>query len=172
MQAGLDVPSFQHRMSHSWLNFASSLHDPFWVTKGCNHVVAIVQDCKASILICSQAELALHPQRDSSYQTKGIRIPKAFGKSSHWSISVMQDLSQRQHLAMIKCSICSYQCDNWYVSNWRLACHSAEYLYVSLTWTAGILEICCSLRGKKIVSTPTCGDLRYLATNSKSVDML
>ena len=25
----------------------------------------------------------------------------------------------------------------------------AEYLYVSLTWTAGILEICCSLRGKK-----------------------
>ena len=21
-------------------------------------------------------------------------------------------------LAMIKCSICSYQCDNWYVSNW------------------------------------------------------
>ena len=26
-------------------------------------------------------------------------------------------------LAMIKCSICSCQCDNWYVSNWRLACH-------------------------------------------------
>ncbi len=26
-------------------------------------------------------------------------------------------------LAMIKCSICSYQCDNWYVSNWRLDCH-------------------------------------------------
>ena len=26
-------------------------------------------------------------------------------------------------LAMIKCSICSYQCDNWYVSNWELACH-------------------------------------------------
>ena len=26
-------------------------------------------------------------------------------------------------LAMIKCSICSYQCDNWYVSNWRFACH-------------------------------------------------
>ena len=25
----------------------------------------------------------------------------------------------------------------------------SEYLYVSLTWTAGILEICCSLRGKK-----------------------
>ena len=24
---------------------------------------------------------------------------------------------------MIKCSICSYQCDNWYVANWRLACH-------------------------------------------------
>ena len=24
---------------------------------------------------------------------------------------------------MVKCSICSYQCDNWYVSNWRLACH-------------------------------------------------
>jgi len=22
-------------------------------------------------------------------------------------------------LAMIKCSICSYQCDNWYISNWR-----------------------------------------------------
>ena len=26
-----------------------------------------------------------------------------------------------------------------------------EYLYVSLTWTAGILEICCSLREKKIL---------------------
>ena len=26
-------------------------------------------------------------------------------------------------LAMIKCSICSYQCDNWYVSNRKLACH-------------------------------------------------
>ena len=26
-------------------------------------------------------------------------------------------------LAMIKCSICSYRCDNWYVSNWRLACY-------------------------------------------------
>ena len=24
---------------------------------------------------------------------------------------------------MIKCSICSYQCDNWYASNWRLSCH-------------------------------------------------
>ena len=24
---------------------------------------------------------------------------------------------------MIKCSICSYQCDNWYVFNRRLACH-------------------------------------------------
>ena len=26
-------------------------------------------------------------------------------------------------LAMIKCSICSYQCDNWYISNWRFDCH-------------------------------------------------
>ena len=26
-------------------------------------------------------------------------------------------------LAMIKCSICSYQCDIWYASNWKLACH-------------------------------------------------
>ena len=25
----------------------------------------------------------------------------------------------------------------------------SKYLYVSLTWTAGILEICCSLRGEK-----------------------
>ena len=25
---------------------------------------------------------------------------------------------------MIKCSICSYQCDSWYVSNWGLACHN------------------------------------------------
>ena len=27
-------------------------------------------------------------------------------------------------LAMIKCSICSYQSNNWYASNWRLACHT------------------------------------------------
>ena len=26
-------------------------------------------------------------------------------------------------LAMIKCSICSYQCDNWYAFNRKLACH-------------------------------------------------
>ena len=31
-------------------------------------------------------------------------------------------------LAMIKCSICSYQCDNWYVFNWRLACNY-HFLY-------------------------------------------
>ena len=24
---------------------------------------------------------------------------------------------------MSRCSICSYQRDNWYVSNWRLACY-------------------------------------------------
>jgi len=24
---------------------------------------------------------------------------------------------------MIKCSICSYQCDNWYISNWRFDCY-------------------------------------------------
>ena len=53
-------------------------------------------------------------------------------------------------LAMIKCSICSYQCDNWYVSNWRLACHMYFWLgkcalelarrpsHVALAWhTAG-----------------------------------
>jgi len=27
-------------------------------------------------------------------------------------------------LAMIKCSICSYQCDNWYSSNRKIACHA------------------------------------------------
>lgn len=27
-------------------------------------------------------------------------------------------------LAMIKCSICSYQCDNWYTSDWRFHCHN------------------------------------------------
>ena len=31
-------------------------------------------------------------------------------------------------LAMIKCSICSYQCDSWYVSNWGLACHINLFL--------------------------------------------
>ena len=30
-------------------------------------------------------------------------------------------------LAMIKCSICSYQCDNWYISNWRFDCHINFY---------------------------------------------
>ena len=36
---------------------------------------------------------------------------------------MLDDLYLLGLLAMIKCSICSYQCDNWYVSNWRLACH-------------------------------------------------
>ena len=30
---------------------------------------------------------------------------------------------------MIKCSICSYQCDNWFVSIWRLACHINSILH-------------------------------------------
>ena len=38
-------------------------------------------------------------------------------------------------LAMIKCSICSYQCDNWYVSNWRLACH------ISVCWGSVFLSL-------------------------------
>ena len=45
----------------------------------------------------------------------------------------------------------------------------SEHLYVSLTWTAGILEICCSLRGKKnatfnpleVQNGPASRDMRY-----------
>jgi len=46
-------------------------------------------------------------------------------------------------LAMIKCSICSYQCDNWYVSNWRLACH----IYFSVgrvSWACSESLMCCT----------------------------
>ena len=57
--------------------------------------------------------------------------------STHWNRKNIKTVSWRNRnvcayllglLAMIKCSICSYQCDNWYVSNWRLACH----IYFSL----------------------------------------
>ena len=45
-------------------------------------------------------------------------------------------------LAMIKCSICSYQCDNWYVSNWRLACHSIFLGEVSSRACSGAFMCC------------------------------
>ena len=78
------------------------------------------------------------PQRMMQYS--GINSPSH--KSHHQkSIALMEETHQCMQmphmcqaektlpayllglLAMIKCSICSYQCDNWYVSNWRLACH-------------------------------------------------
>ena len=37
-------------------------------------------------------------------------------------------LTFQKHSQRSECSICSYQCDNWYVSNWRLACH------INLCW--------------------------------------
>ena len=53
-------------------------------------------------------------------------------------------------LAMIKCSICSYQCDNWYVSNWRLACHinfSWGSVFSSLLRSLQVLHQACTLPG-------------------------
>ena len=38
-------------------------------------------------------------------------------------------------------------------------------LYVSLTWTAGILEICCSLRAKKKTSRSACFAVRFSMLN-------
>ena len=46
-------------------------------------------------------------------------------------------------LAMMKCSICSYQCDNCYVSNWRLACHViffSGYVFLSLLRSFHVLS--------------------------------
>ena len=45
---------------------------------------------------------------------------------------------------MIKCSICSYQCDNWYVSNWRLACHFTfvSHLLRNFTGPCGLVFVC------------------------------
>ena len=40
-------------------------------------------------------------------------------------------------------SICSYQCDNWYVSNWRLACHISFAGEVSF-WTCLGAFMCCA----------------------------
>ena len=48
---------------------------------------------------------------------------------------------------MIKCSICSYQCDNWYAFNWRLACHmnfSRGSLVCSLLSQARVLQQHCT----------------------------
>ena len=42
---------------------------------------------------------------------------------------------------MIKCSICSYQCDNWYTSNWRFACH-INFSLGRLLWAcSGFLSV-------------------------------
>ena len=51
-------------------------------------------------------------------KTHGLHMYPAFPKCQVQAVTYLLGL-----LAMIKCSICSYQCDNWYVSNWRLACH-------------------------------------------------
>ena len=51
-------------------------------------------------------------------------------------------------LAMIKCSICSYQRDSWYVSNWRLACHNTVWqggLRYSLAGLLPMLQWHCTL---------------------------
>ena len=38
-------------------------------------------------------------------------------------------------LAMIKCSICSYQCDNWYAFNRKLACH------INFSWEVSLVSL-------------------------------
>ena len=63
-------------------------------------------------------------------------------------------------LAMIKCSICSYQCDNWYVSNWRLACH----IYFSLGRCS--LELAQGPSGFALASHPARSSTPFWVTKS------
>ena len=63
---------------------------------------------------------------------------------------------------MIKCSICSYQCDNWYVSNWRLACHNYVCLgrmYAGLAHDSSRVALAWH---KARSSTPLMGDRQAL----------
>ena len=39
---------------------------------------------------------------------------------------------------MIKCSICSYQCDNWYFPNREIACH------INFSWGGGFVSLLAS----------------------------
>ena len=57
----------------------------------------------------------------------GLAHPTSLTSCTSWCMSSVGGATESSYLlgllAMIKCSICSYQCDNWYVSNWRLASH-------------------------------------------------
>ena len=76
----------------------------------------------APILVCAQCDLSVavsafsRAGANSAYYKKHFYFMGWRRLRVYWSYLLGL-------LAMIKCSICSYQCDNWYVSNWRLACH-------------------------------------------------
>ena len=73
-----------------------------------NHAVAF-QPSASEILLCS----------DIMSSTSAAGFLLRVNKNANVAIAYLLGL-----LAMIKCSICSYQCDSWYVSNWGLACHN------------------------------------------------
>ena len=65
-------------------------------------------------------------------------------------------------LAMIKCSICSYQCDNWYSSNRKIACHANFSLGRSFLELARGHLTCCPGIALRWVRHTLRGNQRYL----------
>ena len=66
--------------------------------------------------------------KEQKCRTTPSKTPRCCNCSALWHVHRTKNVKTLASyllglLAMIKCSICSYQCDNWYVSNWRLACH-------------------------------------------------
>ena len=70
--------------------------------------------------------------RCSSYQ--GMGITRAYSRER----GLLTPAYLLGLLAMIKCSICSYQCDNWYVSNRKLACH------INFSWGVRLVSLLAS----------------------------
>ena len=84
-----------------------SLHDKYDRAEMCAH--AVCSSCCRSLVLRIYTSSSAHYRKQ--YHIMG------------WRPFLMCGPYLLGLLAMIKCSICSYQCDNWYVSNWRLACH-------------------------------------------------
>ena len=74
-------------------------------------------------------------------------------------------------LAMIKCSICSYQCDNWYVSNWRLACHSnfcLGWCHLELAQVPTSVALALHLAGRSTPFGVTCLHYSHRRTDTQT----
>ena len=121
--------------------FRSPLYKTSWRHKDADALLALVlADSKTGYVECvpgsSKAEVAV--------PTEEIRVFYNFFLIQSSSIWMWQwAFNPAYPTSGGTCCICSYQCDNWYVSNWRLACHINfcwGSVFTSLLWSLHVLR--------------------------------